>query len=225
LERRLRQQQAVCRITRLPREELELEFDEEQLEKVCCALSLLLHKDLVHYELAKAVDRLPLSLVEKQAVLGDALPIAKGLQGLLATERLLRSYVGRGVRLNLYGFIRFRLQETRDGWLQAVERAVQERQLRKEYLSLMDILRGFAGIQPCRMGEVSLCLHEDGSCTLTDPSDARIDYAPCSAERMVSILLGIAPSRLIVYDLSGGRRKTLMDAISRVFAGRVQFYC
>ena len=62
-----------------------------------------------------------------------------------------------------------------------------------------------------------------GSCTLTDESDACIEYVDCSEEGILSLLVGMAPSRLTVYDLSGGS-SGLAETIARVFSGRVRIY-
>jgi len=86
------------------------------------------------------------------------------------------------------------------------------------------VLRAFVTHQPHHAGELSLCLNPDGSYTLTDDSDSRVEYGPCAPERLLSMLVGLSPARLTVYDLSGGGREALTEALSRVFAGRVQFY-
>ena len=114
----------------------------------------------------------------------------------------------------------FRMRAALADWQLCVERAAADQMLCREYTELMELLRSVA---PPRLGEVSVCLHPDGSCTLTDDSDACIEYVDCSEDGILSLLVGMSPSRLTVYDLSGGSSR-LPETIARVFAGRVRIY-
>ena len=40
----------------------------------------------------------------------------------------------------------------------------------------------------------------------------------------MSVLVGLAPESITVYDLSGGRCASLFDNLQRVFEGRVRFF-
>ena len=197
---------------------------EDELDQLCQALSLLLCRDLMHFELAQLVDRLPLPVMEKQSVLADAIAIAKSGERAMTARRILKDYLSSQNLLHIEGFLRFRLPDTRALWQRAVEQAAKEQALRQEYLELMGVLRAFVQLQPPQIREISLCLNPDGSCTLTDASDTRVEYAACPQDQLVSLLVSIAPARLTVYDLSGGQRDALTEALSRVFAGRVRFY-
>ena len=73
------------------------------------------------------------------------------------------------------------------------------------------------------MTELQLCLHADGSCTLTDDSEVRIEYVDCSPEGIVQLLVNMSPKKLIVYDLSNGKNR-LVDTLMRVFSGRIKVY-
>ncbi len=199
--------------------------DDTELDGVATALALLLCRDLMHLELAAITDRQPLTLTQKQAVLTEAVRIARTGEQLGGVRRVIRDYLSEdGPTLHLNGFLRFRLPDTIAAWRRAAEQAAEELQLQQEYLELMGVLRAFVQIQPSQLGEISLCLNPDGSYTITDESDARVEYTACSPERIVSILVGLAPARLTVYDLSGGQREPLNEALSRVFAGRVRFF-
>ena len=52
----------------------------------------------------------------------------------------------------------------------------------------------------------------------------RIDYEQCSEEGIMSVLVGLSPDRITVYDLSGGRSAELYDNLIRVFDDRVRFF-
>ena len=68
------------------------------------------------------------------------------------------------------------------------------------------------------------CLHGDGLCSLSDGAELRMEYVDESGEGILSLLVGMAPARLIVYDLSNGARKELVRALTEIFSGRVCLY-
>lgn len=193
------------------------------LDALSTALALLLCRDLCQFELAKLADHLPFPLVEKQAVLAESIRCARKVERPGAVRRALKAYLEEEEVLHLSGYMRFRMPETVGAWRLCVQSAAEELMLEKEYLELMGVLKAFVQVKPSRVREISLLLHPDGSCTLTDESDARIDYDSCDPDRLVSILVEMAPERLTVYDLSGQVNTPLAEMLSRVFAGRVRF--
>lgn len=195
----------------------------DSMDALCTALSLLLLRDLSQFELAQITDRLPLTLVEKQEVLSDSIRCARRVERPGAVRRRLKAYLEEEDTLHLSGYMRFRMPEAMGAWKLCVQSAMEELLLEKEYMELMGVLRAFVQVKPARVREISLLLHPDGSCTLTDDSDARIDYEYCDPDRLVSILVDLAPERLTVYDLGDERSVTLIEMLQSVFAGRVRF--
>lgn len=88
----------------------------------------------------------------------------------------------------------------------------------------MDVLSEYVRSQPPKIRYISVILHPDGSCTLTDDSDSRIDCASCSDDSVLSLLISLAPERITVYDLSGNSDSLLSEALMRVFVDRVHFF-
>lgn len=193
------------------------------LDALCMALALLMCRDLCQFELAKLADHLPFSLVEKQAILAESIRCARKVERPGAVRRALKAYLEEEEVLHLLGYMRFRMPETVGTWRLCIQSAAEELMLEKEYLELMGVLKAFVQVKPSRIREVSLLLHPDGSCTLTDESDARIDYDSCDPDRLVGVLVELAPERLTVYDLSGQGNSPLAEMLARVFAGRVRF--
>lgn len=198
--------------------------DSDGKARLAEALSLLVCRDLRYFELARLVDELPLSLTERQAVLTEALALGCPQEELENAARDLAAYLAAENTVNLEGFLTFRLRSLSACWQRMAERVAEERLLRQEYGRLMDALSAFVHTQKPLAGELSICLNPDGSCTLTDDSDARIEYVDCSEDGVLSLLVGMAPAFLTVYDLSGGAGARLTDALRRVFAGRVRIY-
>lgn len=187
------------------------------------ALSKLLCRDLQYFELAHMTDALPLSLTQKQEVLTIALENAREEEPLSDVRAGLCTYLADAEQLNLEGYLQFRMQAALSRWELLVERAAADQALCRDYAELIELLRAYAADRPPHLGEISVCLHPDGSCTLTDDTDACIEYVDCSEDGILRLLISMAPARLTVYDLSGGR-SGLPEALMQVFAGRIRIY-
>ena len=187
------------------------------------ALSRLLCRDLQYFELAHMADNLPLTLPQKQEVLTIALENARAEEPLSDVRAALYAYLADATQLNLAGYLQFRMQSALTRWELLVERAAADQALCRSYAELIEMLRAYAADRPPNLGEVSVCLHPDGSCTLTDETDACIEYVDCSEDGILRLLISMAPARLTVYDLSEGT-SGLPDALRQVFAGRIRIY-
>lgn len=184
----------------------------------------VLCRDLQYFVLAKMVDRLPLRLQEKQLVLTDALRSARTEERLMEVTEGLCDFLKDTRDLCLDGYMQFRMQSTILRWQLCIEQVATEILMRKEYHELKDVLELYTESCGSRISELQLCIHADGTCTLTDDSQIRIEYVDCSIEGIVSLLVNMAPKRLIVYDLSGSSENRLTEAIAKVFCGRVKIY-
>lgn len=196
---------------------------QEALSKLSDALSRLLCRDLQYFELAHMTDALPLTLPQKQEVLTIALENARAEEPLADVKDALHSYLADATQLNLEGYLQFRMQSALTRWELLVARAAADQALFRDYAELLELLRAYAADRPPNLGEISICLHPDGSCTLTDDTDACIEYVDCSEDGILRLLISMAPARLTVYDLSGGA-SGLPDALMQVFAGRIRVY-
>ncbi|MDR1619657.1 MAG: putative sporulation protein YtxC [Clostridiales bacterium] len=196
---------------------------DDAMQELTGALSLLLLRDLSRFELAYMADKLPLSVAEKQEVLANSIHCAKKSERLGTVRRKLAAYLANEDALHLSGYMRFRMPEMMSAWKLCVQSAMEELLLEKEYVELMGVLRAFVDMKPARVREISLLLNPDGSCTLTDDSDARVDYAYCDPDKLVGVLMDLAPERLTVYDLSGKPDGELAETLKNVFQGRVRF--
>ena len=194
------------------------------LEALADALSLILCRDLQYFEIARMADALPLPLIEKQRVLKEALGVSRAAEDLSTVRERLHGYLLSASQINLEGYLTFRLRDMLALWEAALERAAAEQMLDREYLELMGLLSQIARDPSSSVGNVAICIKPDGSLTLTDESDACIEYVDCSEDGILSLLIGMSPKSLTVYDISGGSGRRLTEAIARVFAGRVRIY-
>ena len=171
------------------------------MEGLSAAVAALLCRDLQYFELAHMADALPLELTQKQEVLTEALQNARCQERFEEVRRGVQTYLETENEMNVEGYLRFRMQDSLELWQLCVE----------------------TDPPAAHIGELSVCLNPDGSCTLTDDSDVRIEYVDCSEEGILHLLMSMAPDRLTVYDLSGGR-SNLPETLARVFAGRIRLF-
>lgn len=188
------------------------------------ALLCVLGRDLRYFALAEFADALPLSLAEKQQILRDALESVSCREETEVLRSKLISYFKTHRTLILEGFLRFRMQEFLMLWELAIEQAAAKVLMNKEYGELIDALRRFVDGRVSRVNALSVCIHPDGTITLSDDNDVHIEYVDCAPDGILNLLVNMAPGKLTVYDLSGKEKNRLTEAILRVFGDRVKLY-
>ena len=188
------------------------------------ALAQVLLWDLMTFEVAAMADETPLDLKDRQQILTRAADAARQREDLEETAQQLSSYLAEEGKLCLEGFLRFRMRPILLFWRLCVEEAFSALLLEKEYAETAGVLRLLLDQRPPRCPALRLCLHGDGLCSLSDGGSLRMEYVDESGEGILSLLVGMAPARLIVYDLSGGSRRELVRALTEIFSGRVCLY-
>ena len=188
------------------------------------ALSFVFGRDLRYFALAEYADALPLTLADKQTVLRDALEAAQCREERKILKQKIADYLKTHRTLVLEGFLRFRMQEFLMLWELAVEQAAARVLMQKEYGELIETLRRFVDGRTSRVGSLSVCIHADGTITLSDDNDVHIEYVDCAPDGILNLLVNMAPKRLTVYDLSGNEKNRLTEAILAVFGSRVKLY-
>ncbi len=194
------------------------------LHALAQALGKVLIRDLVPFEVAAMADEAPLSRADRQRILGRAVDAARRKEDLSKIVPQLDRYLEEEGKLCLEGFLRFRMRPTLLFWRLCVEEAFSELLLEKEFTEAAQVLRLLLDQRPPRCASLRLCLHGDGLCSLSDGAELRMEYVDETGEGILSLLVGMAPAWLIVYDLSGGARKELVHALTEIFSGRVCLY-
>ena len=188
------------------------------------ALGAVLGHDLRYFALAELVDSLPLSLSEKQTVLTRAIEAASHREEPKVLMSKLESYLSEHRTIVLEGFLHFRMQEFLMLWEIAVEQAAASVLMQKEYGALIDTLKRYVKNRQSRVASLSVCIHADGTTTLSDDGDVRIEYIDCAPNGILQLLVNMSPKKLTVYDLSGQEKNRLTEAILKVFGDRVKLY-
>lgn len=194
------------------------------LKALAEALGAVLVHDLAPFEMAAMADEAPLEREDRQRVLCRAVDAARRKEDLSETVSQLSAYLQAEGKLCLEGFLRFRMRSTLLFWRLCVEEAFSELMLEKEFGEAANVLRRLLNQRPPRCPSLRLCLHGDGLCSLSDGGELRMEYVDESGEGIISLLIGMAPARLIVYDLSNGARRELVRALTEIFSGRVCLY-
>ncbi len=224
LNRRMSEQDAAYALEAVPDGAVMKIRGEKPEDTAAEALSSVLGRDLRYFALAEFADALPLSLSEKQSVLSDALEAASCREERRVLKEKIADYLKTHRTLVLEGFLHFRMQEFLMLWELAVEQAAARVLMNKEYGELIETLRRFVDGRTSRVGSLSVCIHADGTITLSDDSDVRIEYVDCAPDGILNLLVNMAPMRLTVYDLSGNEKNRLTEAILKVFGDRVKLY-
>lgn len=194
------------------------------------ALLYVLLCDAVRFRLAAVVSRMKLPIGEKRRVMRDALRLAGeelGEEGMRALSAQLKECIAHSDRLNLDGFLLFRMKDYLSALGRHVKTAV-DLLVEDKCDELLRVLRLLAAAQVPKVSELSLILRADGMCIIADDSDSRIECEGCCGaggweEELVKLLVSLAPESLTVYDLSCGRAAHLCGLLRDVFAEKVRF--
>jgi putative sporulation protein YtxC len=137
----------------------------------------------------------------------------------------------------LEGFITFRLREYIEELGRAVDRAVDDFLLEREYHEFIRLLKYFVDIQEPKIDEVHVVLGESGAFKLVDRqhntiSDAHLEEFVAEMveneinhdDLLISALITVAPQRITLHCSEEERHRECIRTIDSVFAGRVS-YC
>ncbi len=143
-------------------------------------------------------------------------------------------YIEEARQLVVEGFITFWMQDYMTEIKFAVEVAIEELRNEKEYNDFVNLLRYFVETQPAKVQEVNLLMSSNGVFYLWDSAGTKIDesYMDYYLDDMlmeeidlddvlVSILVTIAPRRIIIHESDGLVLKESVTMIRNVFQERI----
>ncbi|WP_207635422.1 putative sporulation protein YtxC [Thermaerobacter subterraneus] len=153
-------------------------------------------------------------------------------------SRQVAAYVEGAGLLLVDGFLRFRCRDYVEALELAVDRAVDEYLLDREYRDFVRLLRQFVDLQVPRLDVVHVVVEPSGAFTMTDeqgravslpPGEAWVagpgeGVAPDPGDALVSALVTVAARRFVVHlrrrnqGLGGDTR----DMLEQVFGNRVE---
>lgn len=143
-------------------------------------------------------------------------------------------YLDMNNNIIIEGFIRFRMKDYVTELEDAIDRAVEEYLMEREYNEFIKLLRYFVEIQEPKVDTVNVLKNPDNSYRLLDgqgrPVNNEIldDLAEEVLENninyddlLVSSLITIAPTRIIIHDQSISEKSEILDTIKKVFYQKV----
>jgi len=146
----------------------------------------------------------------------------------------LRDYLDTADELVLEGFVTFRLKDYLEELEDAVDRAVDEFLMEREYREFIKLLKYFVDVQEPRIDHVHVLLQSGGSFRLVDSDgdaiksesleefvvdmvDASVNYE----DLLISALITLAPRKLTVHNrVPAGERTGAVETIAGVFGDR-----
>ncbi|MDN5348116.1 MAG: hypothetical protein PWP65_1680 [Clostridia bacterium] len=146
----------------------------------------------------------------------------------------LKNYFQEHSYLNIDGFIRFRLPDYYLELERALEEALDEFLLEKEYDEFIRLLRYFVDAQEIRVDKVHVVLMPGGGFQLYDGEDRNLngDYLQGFVvdmgeteinyeDLLISALITIAPRQIVLHAADKGRHRNAINTIKSVFGDRV----
>jgi len=147
----------------------------------------------------------------------------------------LLEYLKHNDRINIDGFIKFRLKDYMEELYDLVEKAVDEFMIEREYKEFIQLLRYFVDIQEPRLDLVHVIVLHSGVFKLLDESqkvinseyledyvvdliDSEINYE----DLLISALISIAPQKVVFHRIHKNYAAGALDTIKNVFAGKVE---
>lgn len=175
-------------------------------------------------------------IIQKMTIehLDELLTPDKSLGKILRKEEILRKiiqYFKQSQELNVEGFVRFRLKEYIEELKLAVEMAVDDFIIEKEYNEFIELLKYFVELQEPRIDLVNVLRKENGSFQILDKSGGIINneylegyFAEMFEEEveyedlLVSALINIAPLKIMLHFQNDETEKT----VRKIFCQKVE---
>jgi len=146
----------------------------------------------------------------------------------------LLEYLERNDEVVLDGFVRFRLRDYLEELEDAVDRAVDEYLMEREYREFIRLLRYFVEMQESRVEEVHVLVASNGVYRLVDRENQPLqeDQLDASAvqqlegdlayeDLLVSSLIALAPRLVTVHTCDSAQKLPSLDTLRSIFAERL----
>ncbi|MGB9780982.1 putative sporulation protein YtxC [Caldanaerobacter sp.] len=153
-------------------------------------------------------------------------------------SRKVRDFIEETSHIDIEGFINFRLKNFIGEIGEVVDKAVDEFLMQKEYNEFVGLLKYFVELQDSKLEVLNVVVDKTGKFHLYNE-----DYELLSSEyikemtgelqegivtdedALMSILITIAPKKILFHSSSYLKNKEILDTIKKVFADRVEIVC
>ncbi|MEG6617047.1 putative sporulation protein YtxC [Peptococcaceae bacterium 1198_IL3148] len=146
----------------------------------------------------------------------------------------LNEYLENNDQLVVEGFIRFRLKEYVSDLKEAIDNAVDDFLMEREYGEFIQLLRYFVDIQDSKLDLAHVVVKPNGSFALYDNNERAINNQTIEdfildvnddinyEDLLVSALISLSPRKIVFHHNEKKLPKTTLKTIQDVFVGRVE---
>ena len=132
----------------------------------------------------------------------------------------MEKYLRDNDKIIIDGFIHFRLKEYKLRLSEAVNRSVEEFEVKKEYDNFVNLIRYFIDMQIPLYSMVHLCV-EDCE-TITILNDKKVKVAQESnPDLLLDTIISIAPNRIYLHKPEDFVNEELINTIMCIFSGKI----
>lgn len=184
-----------------------------------------------HYSFLPRADREALVSLAAQHV-EQAGPACRRPARIQRVQHALTAYLTTEDRLHLHGFVRFRLAGYLEDLEDAVDRAVDDFLLEREYREFLQLLRYFLDSQPVRVPVAHVLLVGPGRFALVDEAGHPLPQAGATGwwlpaphtkeDWLLTALLEIAPGQVVLHGCTAHLDGDGLHTLRRVFGERLR---
>lgn len=149
----------------------------------------------------------------------------------------LKDFLSDNERIDIEGFVNFRLRDFIGELSEVVDRAVDEYMMQKEYNEFIGLLKYFVELQDSKINILNILVNEDGKFGFYDSnnkpitgeflSDISIEFSGgelSDDDMLISTLITVAPAKIYIHSANNIKNKEILETMKKVFSGRV-FIC
>lgn len=146
----------------------------------------------------------------------------------------LTEYLNNNIEININGFILFRLKDYLLELSDAVEKAVEDYLVDKEYNEFIKLLKYFVDIQEPKSDSINVVFENEAKFSLYDQHNRSLnnDYINSVVfeltenkinedDLLISTLITIAPKEIYIHRLSELKSSEVIKTLEKIFPGRV----
>jgi len=165
---------------------------------------------------------------------GEKRPIFYQIKRKTFLLHKIMDYLRNNSTIILDGFIKFRLKDYLEQLEEAVDKAIDEYLMDKEYKEFIKLLRYFVDLQEPKRDLVNLVV-KDGDLLLYDDhmniieKDYGLDQIAIenldinNDDILVSVLINMAPKKIVIHGSDQREKKEVISALYNIFEDRVMF--
>ncbi|HHW57740.1 MAG TPA: putative sporulation protein YtxC [Clostridia bacterium] len=148
---------------------------------------------------------------------------------------LVRDFLKENDYIDIEGFVNFRLRDFIGELSEVTDKAVDEYLMQKEYNEFVGLLKYFVELQDSKLDTLNIIVDKNGKFHLYNDKDEPIsgdfindvagelkEGAISDEDALMSILITIAPKKILFHSASNIRNKEILETIKKVFPDKVE---